>query len=345
MRRSLLSSILPGSSLQATARAVPSYITPWLEPARFAQALFSLLSLGGLSLAGPLPLDMLVMAKLNLSLLAWCALPFTLALTRWTWLRARNHRAAGTLASIALLSILPEAGAWISERLLFSAAIGTSGLFALSLEPRVGQRGRRGERIWQGALTFSLTIAAGLWLVLQTTQMTALASEIRTIARTAEVGAPTLGKREVLILQAPSALVTFGLPATWLGETGDREVAFWPLQTGRRGLSWTRLDEQSFELTSLDEAFVAGMLECVYLTSDDPIEVGRRWELPLFEVEVLAITAGLPQKLRFRLRTSLDSPHLRYLVAKGGRLVQHNPPAIGETILLESAAPLRPFLP
>jgi len=321
------------------------YVTPWEEPLRYLSALSVLLSVGTLSLCGPVPFDLLVLRPGALHVAALVALPLVVALVLWVGVRLRGHASLAPLVAFTALALLPEGGALPGERLLLAAAIGSSGILALLLERVRAVRPRRTERAFALGLFLSLTAGSGAWLVLLSASFPGITGALRGVAVSAEVGPPELGHRDVLVLQSPSALAAFGLASAWLVESGDREVAFWPLQLGRRSVRWTRTGERAFELASLDEPFLTGMFELVYRTSGDEVAAGRRWSGPLFDVEALRVEDGALWSVRVDLRADLDDPRLRFLVAREGRLVHLPPPPIGSSLVLAAAPPLVPLLP
>jgi hypothetical protein len=51
-------------------------------------------------------------------------------------------------------------------------------------------------------------------------------------------------------------MVPFALANTWGFESDDEDLEFHLLQVGRRGLRWSRTEERTFEIESLDEPFL-----------------------------------------------------------------------------------------
>jgi hypothetical protein len=117
------------------------------------------------------------------------------------------------------------------------------------------------------------------------------------------------------------------------------------LQIGRRGLSWKRLDEHSFELTSLDEPFMAGLFEVVYRSQQTAVIAGEHWSVPLFDDDATTDEDRPLRPIRVTLNRSLHDARLRFLIARDGHFVHQPPPAIGEILIVPSAPPLRPFVP
>jgi len=161
----------------------------------------------------------------------------------------------------------------------------------------------------------------------------------------ADVGPPSLGWRDALVLQGQSLLIPFSIASTWAVESDDQQVRFWPIQCGRRGLEWTRTGDRTLRLRSLDAPFLDTPFEIVYLTDRTPPRVGDVWRTGLFEARALEVDEGGLRTVELTLDRSLDDPSLRFLVPDGGRLVHVPPPAPGETRRIEAFVPENPMLP
>ena len=111
-------------------------------------------------------------------------------------------------------------------------------------------------------------------------------------------------------------------------------MRFWPLQMGPRGLRWTRLDERSFALYSLDDAFLTGGLEKLFLTNRDDLVEGATCETALFTVEMVDFDADGLRRFHVRCPESLDTRHYRFLTFREGRFVATRPPSVGESVEL-----------
>jgi hypothetical protein len=234
--------------------------------------------------------------------------------------------------------------------LLFQASIGAAALLGLFLT-RVWKR-RAAESIPRSRKFLPALIAVGVFVVSPLSLLFAgasihyLAGEAREALLTVDLGDPALGRREIFILQAPNDLVTASALSIWAVERGERNVGCWPMQLGGRGLRWTRVDERTFDVQTLDEPFFTHALETVFLTSFDPPPVGATWRTALFTVE--AMDSGPAGFRRFRVRcpASLEDPHYRFLwVDSSGRFVPVNPPSVGRTLDIPAIVPPLPFLP
>ena len=138
----------------------------------------------------------------------------------------------------------------------------------------------------------------------------------------------------------------FVIASTWgVERPDDRDLQFWLLQTGRRGLDWRREDERTFTLKSRDLPFLDLMFERVYRTRGDRVREGQTWHTALFDVEAAEVDAEGLRTLRVRFARSPADSQVRFLVDRGGRLSAVPPPAVGETLVLEQAPSTTPFMP
>ena len=127
--------------------------------------------------------------------------------------------------------------------------------------------------------------------------------------------------------------------AAWNIETGDTRVRFWSMQLGRRGLRWTRLDEHSFELESLDEPFLTRRLEELFLTDRRGLCSGATFHTALFTVELVPDDAGTLRRFRVRCPRSLDTPRYRFVTFQEGRFAARRPPRIGQSVEIPRLRP------
>ena len=231
------------------------YPTPWGEPLEVLRRFAVLLPAGLLALGLPVPLDLLF-TNPGLQLpAALVAAAVVLPLGTFLWRRVRAHPAAGLLALWVAVSLLPQAGAPISDRLLFGASVGSSALLALFVTTGPPLRPLRAGSLASWLVLAGAGLAsAGVLLGAQET-LRQVANLGRAVVLDAELG-PGTPPREVLMLQVPSALTALNPGPTWLIERGEPRVRFWSLQYGRRALGWTGVDERTFELESLDAPFL-----------------------------------------------------------------------------------------
>jgi hypothetical protein len=316
------------------------YATPWSDPGRFAQHLLVLVTGGSASLLGPFPLDVV-------SLFPQARLPVILfgcvvGLPIWFWIArtVKGRSGVGWLAIWSLAFLIPQAGTIAADRLLFIPAIGALGILALFFEERASRPTLPTRLLW-----WSATVGSALYLLVQGIGLSAGAAFLRESVPRTDVGAPDLGHRDIFVLQTESQFQAFTLHSMWSFYSADHELTFWNLQHGRRALRWTRVDERTFDLETLDQPFFSGAFETVYMTRPSTFEVGDTWSTPKFEVEALEVFDGRPVRLRFRIDGALDEKTVRFVRPEGGKLARILVPPIGESITLEAPERAGPYMP
>jgi hypothetical protein len=263
------------------------------------------------------------------------------------WKHAKPFPWAYLFAAWILLTIIPQAGAPISERMLFAPTVGSSALLALFLSAALSGNPARPRSRLPRILAYVVLLTAGLLsgvsILAGGLVVSDSATEVRETVLEADVGPAELGRREVFLLQSPNALVAFAAVSTWAIESEDHDVRFWPMQTGRRGVRLTRVDERTFELETLDRPFLTDLFERVFLATRTPPVPGTRWETALFSVEAVETSADGLRRFRVCCEDSLDSPRYRFLMVKDGGLVATAPPAIGKSAEYAAVVPPHPF--
>jgi hypothetical protein len=263
------------------------------------------------------------------------------------WPTLRGHPATPFLIAWVILTLLPQGGAPPSGRLLLGVSVGSAGLLAIFIHRAAFEKAGPGRPRLSRAVGITLFVTACVLSALNVAVSSRfganMAGRLRDTVLTAEVPPEGPPYREVFILQPPDQAVSLGLLWTWTIETGDRTARFWPMQAGTRGLRWTRTDERTFELETLDRPFLTCLMERVFVVSRRPPTPGTKWRTALFEVE--AVESG-PEGLRsFRVicPESLDAPHYVFLVTRETKLVAVPPPHVGETIELPAGEPITWF--
>ncbi len=319
------------------------YLTPWHEPLEYLGNLLVVASTGVLGLILPVPADIAGWSAQFAIPMAAAGVVVVALVARWLTVSLRGAAGASFLTLWVVLTVIPQGSALASDRLMFTAAIGMSGLLAQHLE-RMLAAGRR--RRAQGVFVLVGALPA-LMVLGGTAGLAKTAGQTRAAIVSAEVGSPDLGRRSVFLLQARSAFVPFGMAATWAVERADdRDLTFMALHVGRRAVYWKRTGPRSFELSFPEDPFLSGPWEQVYLARDSRVEAGQIWRRPGFEAEVLAAEEGLVRRIAYRLDDVLENPRLRFLVHRGDELVHLDPPAeIGETHKLPAPEPLAPMMP
>jgi hypothetical protein len=325
----------------------PFYPTPWSDPARFAGNLALLLPGSVPSLCGLFSLDLAFLLDEQRPYLIVAALVLAGLIVAAAWPVLRRCDAAPLWLGWWLVTLLPQGSAPPSDRLLLTTAVASSALLA-ELVARALAKGAphgRATRLAARFLLVASTAIAALSLLAAQEGTRLLAVQSRQAVLEADVGDPSLGRREVFLLQAPNALAALSPGATWAAEREDRDLRFWSLQQGRRGLRWRRIDARSFELVSLDRPFLDLPFESVLLSRPLAPRQGERWRRSAFEVAATEVDGHGLRTLRFTCQRDLDDARNRFLVWRQGRWVHVPPPAIGQELVLPPVEPLLPFLP
>ncbi|MHC4698582.1 MAG: hypothetical protein ACYTFA_17765, partial [Planctomycetota bacterium] len=329
------------------------YATPWSDTIEFVKRVAILVPTGALSLLGPFSLDLLLFAPQALIPAVIISLAVVIPVARIVWRYVKSHPAAAFLAGWIVLTLVPQGGAPPGDRLLFAPSVASSallGLFLCSVQlrstpsPRGLKPAARSARIVAAAILTTAGLLSGVSTIVQGFTIKHLATEVRRTTLSADVGSRELGQREVFVLQSSYALVTFNTHPTWAIESADHNVRFWPMQTGRRGVRWTRVDQRTFDLESLDKPFLTGLFESVFLTTRTP-KPGDTFQTALFNVEVIDVDDTGLRRFRVYCPDSLDSSHYRFLVPRAGRLTAIPAPAIGESVVLRPVVPPYAFAP
>jgi hypothetical protein len=315
------------------------YVTPWIEPLRYAEGLGLLGTVGLLALATPALSDLAFALPQTVPALVAASFVVIVPLLLWMRRRLRGDRVALFLGLWTILALVPEAGAPLSDRLLLGPGVPAAALLAMLLARTLPRAA--GARRWERAAAWALVAGAAIeaFVTFAAVAHTRTSAEsVRAKAISADVGAASLGTRHVLLLQADDPLVAFSMAGTWTFATRDLDVRFATLQMGRRPLRWTRDDERTMTFESLGAPFVRDPFEIVYRAPRGvPVE-GALVTMPSFQLEVVETApGGGVRRVRARWPEPPDDARFRFLVPRDGRLVHVPPPRIGESIELPEA--------
>ena len=308
------------------------YPTPWGDTAEYLTRVGALLPAGVCHLLGPFGLRTLLDRP-------FIALPVVVVLGWILWRELKAVPAARFFAAWIVLAILPQAAGQPAQRMLFGAAVGSSALLALLVVSFLSRP--RQETRYDAYRVLAIVIlgyAGGLpaWKLMEGwADYARTAKQRRQIITAADVGSPDLGQREAFILQSPYTGAALVPIATWRVETDDAMVRFWPMQMERRALRWTRLDERTFELESLDGPFLTRSLEKLFLADRSPRPANAGWTTALFTVHTEGYDAQGLHSFRVHCPESLDHPSYRFLTFRERSFVALPPPAVGQSVTLE----------
>lgn len=253
-------------------------------------------------------------------------------------------------AGWVVLSLLVEAGGDISDRLWMNASVGSALLIGLfferlgSLQDLLAAR-RYPALILAGVLLLLGVIAAVPMTALRSHVFTRLARGDRESILSADIDRSAPPPRDVFLLNSPSPMLALSSACTWRVGHDDPDTRLFPLQMGRRALSWTRNDQRTMTLTSGTSPFLDGRFEQVFRTARTAPRPGTEYQMVAFTATVVAAEPNGIRTVRFRLGKSLDDPSYRFLVWRDGGLARIAPPAIGKTVQLAELQPPSVFAP
>jgi len=149
----------------------------------------------------------------------------------------------------------------------------------------------------------------------------------------------------VLLLNSPSSMGALSFGVTWRVLRNDPQTRVFPLQYGRRALSWEREDARTVTLTSRGAPLRANPFERVFCAQRATPAAGTVFRTPIFTATVLASEPDGFRRVRFTFEHELDDERYRFLVWQGGRWSRIPPPAVGQTVELPATEPPGPLVP
>lgn len=327
------------------------YPAPWADPVAWVENLAILVAPGLLGILLPIPVDVLTLHRAELfarPLLAFALFALSagllFVLTRWIWRTARRAPLAGFFAAFAALALAPQAGSPPSERLYFVPLFGIAPLLGTFLVDALAKEARGGGRAlrWTGwAIAVLLFLVQGPWLLARGITFRSMIADSNAVLREAEIGPGTGTRREVVILQAPSAIPALAPMAQYRFDGGDPRTRVWVLQMGRRGLAWRRVAERRHVFESRDEPFLGLLFERVFLTGSP---FPRVWSTAAFRIaDVTPPQRSGLQVIELELERAAGETV--FVVWRDGKLRRIAPPAVGEEIEIERAEPLSRWMP
>lgn len=325
------------------------YLTPWGQPLAFILNYLLLVPLGLMSLLFGVSCDLMIGAPYWRTPIAILAVPILvfagIAVVRVVRYRPLLAFAAGWI----LVSLLSVAGIEPFDRLLVEASIATALILGLFLHRLGPLRGLWGDR------RYALLLLAGLFMltgILGSMVSIPVKSHIfcdlgRVDANVIEEAAVDMNRpapRQVVLVNSPSGLGALLFAPTWAVLHDDPGTTVHLLQAGRRAVRWTRQDDRTLVMTTLEEPFGTGMIEVLARAPDAPMTAGRTWRTPLFTVTAVEVEEDGVRTVRLECTRSLDDPSLQFLAFLNGGYEQIRPPAVGQTRDVPTVPKLRPFM-
>lgn len=326
------------------------YCTPWMEPAEYGRRLAALVPLGLSSLVLGLSADLLFGKRHLVGPAVAVAVPTLLLAGGIIFRTIRVTRLSLFFAGWAVLTLLPEAGADLFDRLFFGAAVGTAGLLGLFIDRVMPIRQRWSERRYARVVLACLFVVSGVPLSILGTATRSiiwnqLAATDREIAVRADLDFPPPPGQTGIVLNCPSSMLAWSLLPTWLVTHHDATTSIFPLQFGRRAVAWTRDGERTMTLTSRAEPFLEELFERLFFGLQPAPAAGTTYETAAFTATVAEAGPGGVRAVRFEFRRDLDDPLYRFLAWQDGRLARIAPPAPGTTVEIPTVPRLHPVAP
>ena len=320
------------------------YLTPWGEPAQFAQRFLQLAVLGSLSVFGPFPVDAPMF--FDDLLVPWTVVALVVGawLSSVAWRSAAAWPERGLFALWFVLTLLPQGGAFPSDRLLFVPLIGAAPLIG-ALCARVLDPLARRRRLLPAGVALSALGLSALVLFARGREFAAQIELVNAAAVSFDV--PANGRqRDALVFQSGSLMNSLAPDPVWRMRTGREDVRLHPLQAGRRALRITAVDASTLDVAFEGAALLDRPFERVFRVGGAPLEAGERFAHRAFDVEVLeAPSTRARTVLRLRFPEPTASPRWCWLTWRDGAFRAFELPRIGESLELPEAAPLDPLLP
>jgi hypothetical protein len=319
------------------------YIDPTYEPAAFVIALVERAPvLLAAQLAGPSASGHVFVSALTGRLIWWLwAVALLVGGATLVWRELRHEPVARFWALGMLLAAVPVCATFPHDRLLWFVGIGAMGLVAqLLIRLREG-----GGGWWRRSL---MVVLIGLHLVLAPLLLPVAVYFPAVMERAMDNDARVLPD-EPSLAEASVVLVNPNIPFL---------AGYFPTLRWAQGLSvpkHTRLlapGTGALEIERTGDAvlrvrpargFLSAPMDVLYRGSGHPMAVGDIVELTGMSVEITATTADRrPGEAVFRFDRSLDDRTLVWLRWVRGAPEPWQPPAVGETVLLEAQSAFEP---
>jgi hypothetical protein len=311
------------------------YPTPWRDSGQYFTRLAVIVPLAGVSLFVGVSADITTALRDSMP---WVLPVAAIVSAAIFWVLARTIRwtpAALLALGLAVVSLIPEAGADPSDRLFLNTSIGTSILIGLLLHD-VG-RWKGGLAEGRMALALAVVVAfRGILLPVPGTLLrgyffSSMGGLDRGAIAAADIDRDRPEPRHVLVLNSPSSLLSTTQSATWAVIYEDTGTRIHLAQMGRRGLQWHRQDDRRMTLTSLGTPFSDQRFERLFCTGR-PVEPGViHHRTGAFAAIPLVVEPTGVRRVLLEFDRSLDDDMYQFILWQDGRFVRTSPPRIGET--------------
>lgn len=248
-----------------------------------------------------------------------------------------------------LLCLLVVGGTEPSDRLLMDASVASCLLIGLAFERllplRQQWRNRQYARVVL-AVFLLLGLAGSIPMTSARCREIAKVGHMdRDIIREAEIDLTAPAPRRVILLNSPSNMLSLTAATTWSVLHQDRDTEFFPLQFGRRGLIWERIDEQTMTLTAVGQPFLTHRFEQLFISPRATIVQGSAYRTSAFTAAAEVVEPDGIRTVRLVFRDGIDDPAHHFLAWNGRRLARTRPPTVGRTVRLPEVPRLHTFSP
>ena len=320
-----------------------SYIDPFDEPLNYmAQAPARLLMLLAAQFLG-ISADLLVFAEslrpIHVMVGLATMLVFGLAIrAAWPVFDPAQRRALKWMSGGTLLSMLPVAATFPTNRLLLAPSIGASVILALLLSHwwRAWREGRAGK--WLTALAAVLILvhfveAPAIW-VGQSLAFTWFGHRVERACLNAEISGPLPPAGRLVLLPGCDPITSIYTPIirAVLEKRRLAPADFW-LVTSQAPYDHrlTTTGPNKFEIEVLDGSMLGSEFERLFRGSKYALRVGEQIKLDYVTVTVLAVGETGPSRVEFEFDRPLDDGSLSFVAWKSGHVRKVELPPVGQS--------------
>lgn len=238
-----------------------------------------------------------------------------------------------------LLSLLPIAATFPSDRLLFFVGIGAMGLLALFFQKVVESPTlSRWRLVPTGVLVLIHLVLAPLLMPLRSAFPAGPPTAVRAMSFRVPLD-ESVRAQTVVVVNAPIAAIVHYLPVIRLLEDEPVPRRTRVLAPAVPSVTVRRANERSL-LVSQERGYLVVPFDQLFRTLEHPLGVGDRVELAGMTAEIQSVTPdNRPLAVLFRFDVPLEDESLRWFCYQDGEYVPFALPPIGETVVLRADWP------
>jgi hypothetical protein len=322
------------------------YPTPWRSPGQFFGRLAAIGPLAGMSLLFGISADMISGLPQHMWWILAVAAVILLVVLRIMARTMTWTPAVGLALGLIIFSLLPEAGADPSDRLLLNASIGTSLLIGLFLYQLGSWRTLLAKRHLAPLALAAVLVFRGIILTLPSTWIrgwgfSKMGEYDRAFIAEADIDRQRPAPRNVFVLNSPTSLLAVTMMATWAVTHDDDGTRIHMMQMGRRGLEWHRQDGRRMTLTARGTAFGDQRFERLFCTGH-PAQAGQvHYRTSAFTAIPLEVEPNGVRRVLLEFDHDLDDDAYQFLEWDRNQncFIRIPPPRIGETVEIPEIPP------